>query len=504
MSPQKQEEKIKTKTTVITKLLIGIAVVIIVAVGVGALLSFFGILSLKPLEFRLREEQPEIEALPPEVTMQPEQPTVEVEIKQPEVTMQPEQPEIEALPPEVTLTPMETGTEPSEVPGITMPPLGTISETPTAELAEAEREIPEISREPELLIDPKIIYRGHNRVIIMWTVSDPYKDKPLKFKYGEKTSEINKEAKVYKSGDKHYVVLRNLKGGEVYEKNDAGYKDGRFKYYLKAEAEGKTSNVAEFKTLNRFQTILYYYTLLFGDSFDIEANAKPKADLRGGGPYFFYKPEGKEPPTLPGIKFTMMNDKAFQEFDRRLEETAKVSGNQKAIELLYQKVFDRIYDDNLEKYFDEAGVSYWKSQVERTDIHKISLLGIKFALSTSSEYNEELKTILPEADVKANLAYQIVLKRGAETSGLAFLKNKYSLSKDMRKELASSLEYNERIAKIEREQGRKPAIEELYETLYARAADIAGADFWDRSGKSINQIRNEFLGSDEFIKVLKE
>lgn len=497
-----KEPKTKIKTKVTTKIIIGVVIVALVAIGISSILFFFGIVPMSQIaELVVKQEQSkqlptaeykkeleELEAKPPEVRYEESK---ELEAKTPKTEYEYRvKPEVKAPTPktkEVTpLKPLESS--PS-----------TIKTIPSTEIITP---LP-LPVDPELLIEPQIIHRGSNRVIIKWTVPEAYRDKSLKFKYGEKIENLNKEAKVYldKADKKHYVVLRGLKGGELYTKNDEGYKEGRFKYYFVCQANGKSSNVAEFKTLNRFQTILYYYNVVFGENFDLEANAKPNADLRAGGPYFFYNPEGKEPLTLPGVKFTMLNDKAFQEFDRRLSETEKAKGIRYAIEILYQTIFDRIYDDDLTKTFDEEGVNYWKAQVERTDEKRIDLFGVKFALSTSPEYNKELKTILPATDVNANLAYQIVLKRGAEKSGLEYLKGKYTLAKDMRKELALSDEYTDRLSKIEKEQGRKKAISELYETLYARPADLAGVDWWDKTGLTLDEIKTKFLESEEFLKI---
>lgn len=383
--------------------------------------------------------------------------------------------------------------------------------------------------EEGISFEPIIWHRGHTRVVLKWRftggVENDVASSDIDFKYGKNSKELNLGAKVYQDkNDKeypYYVVMTALLGGEYSDKNDSGYEAGRFKYFYQIKAREKESPIMELKTLNRLQTIGYYYDLILnrgyvsGEKGDLAAwenlknefDGKKIADLESGGPAFFYKPEGQEPLTLPGVKFTMLNDKKYQEFDNNILGKASVEkGAKSAVEDLYRKIHDRIYEDDLGKFFDKKGVEYWVSRLDPKIVGKdvIDIFGVKFAMSVSFEYQKELFGGLGVAVAKPEMAYQIVLKRGADKAGLENLKNKYQLSKDMRKELALSKEYEDRLAEIEKSRGRAAAIDELYETLYARAADVQGRDYWDKTGLSILQIRDKFLQSNEFLNVLRD
>lgn len=375
--------------------------------------------------------------------------------------------------------------------------------------------------EPALMVDAKEFQRGSNRTIITWKVGkDELKNQNLTLEYGTfdpqniKTDDVgnpvleekNTANAIYnKDKDYYYAVLKNLKGGEFSDKNDQGYVNGRKPYVFQISMGDKHAKATNFKTLNRFQTILYYYNLVLGDTFDLEKYEQPDKSLRSGGPDFFYKPEGQEPLSLKGVHFTILNDRKFKEFDNRISATSKKIGNKKTIEELYRRVHDRIYDDNLEKFSDPTGVAYWTKQVERNDDNRIDILGVKFAISVSPEATGNISALpaAEQAKANANLAYQIVLKRGADQKGLenllkAGLQGNPLSSKAMRELLAESGEYDSRLKSIK---GRRSQIEELYETLYARAADVAGVNYWDQSGKSIQKIKQEFLKSADFSKV---
>lgn len=372
--------------------------------------------------------------------------------------------------------------------------------------------------EPDLMVNPTEFPRNESREIITWKVgNDAYKSQDLIFTYGTvDPSNIKRDTngKVIledqataqthydKTKDLYYVVLENLQGGQLSDKNDAGFINGRKPYYFQVSLSDKSSNVSELKTLNRFQTILYYYNLVLGDTFDLEKYEQPDSSLRAGGPTFFYKPEGQEPLSLKGVQFTLLNDRKFAEFDKRLQATDKKIGNKKTIEMLYRKIHDRIYADNLQKFFDQNGANYWLEQVERNDNKRIDILGAKFAISASPESVGDIKAMPADAQKKAqaDLAYEIVLKRGGDQTGIASL-TKLSNAKEMRQKLAMSEEYDNRLASIEKSSGRKAAIVELYETLYARAADVDGVNYWDGTEKSIQEIKEEFLNSADFSKV---
>lgn len=389
-------------------------------------------------------------------------------------------------------------------------------------------DFPDPDAEKGISFQPIIWHRGHSRVVLKWKftkgVENNVAASDIDFKYGKNNKELNLGAKVYQDkNDKeypYYVVITALLGGEYSDKNDGGYEAGRFKYFYQIKTKEKESKVAEFKTLNRLQTIGYYYDLILNrgyvsgekgnlsawEKLENEFEGKKVADLESGGPAFFYKPEGQEPLTLLGVKFTMLNDKKYQEFDNILGKAPAEKGEKLAVEDLYRKIHDRIYEDNLGKFFDVKGVEYWVSRLDPKIVGKdvIDIFGVKFAMSVSQEYQQELFGGLGVSEAKPEMAYQIVLKRGADKAGLENLKNKYQLSKDMRKELALSKEYENRLSEIEKSRGRAAAIEELYETLYARAADIQGRDYWDKTGLSILEIRDKFLQSNEFLNVLKD
>lgn len=373
----------------------------------------------------------------------------------------------------------------------------------------------EKGNDANLMVNPKIIYKGADRAIIAWTVSnDEYKNKELSFKYGTFDAknlkkdendkivledENNATVRYAEAQNYYYVVLRNLKGGEFADKNDAGYINGRKPYVFQVSLGEKFANPTTIKTLNRFQAILYYYNLVLSENFDVNRYEQLDKNIRSGGPAFYYKPGEQEPLSLKGVQFTLLNDRKFKEFDNRINATAKKFGNKKTVQELYGRVHDRIYDEDLTKKFDDAGVNYWTKQIERNDDNRIDILGTKFALSVSPEAVGEITTMSAEDQKKANsdLAYEIVLKRGGDQKGVLELK-KLQNPKEMRKKLANSKEFDDRLKSIK---GRVEQIKELYETLYARAADIAGVNYWDKTGKSIQEIKQEFLNSADFSNV---
>ncbi len=366
-----------------------------------------------------------------------------------------------------------------------------------------------------LMVNPRIIYRGDDRVIIFWKVGkDEYKNKELQFKYGTfDPNNLQKDAdnKVIledfnnatvhynEEEDYYYAVLKNLKGGELVDKNDAGFIDGRKPYAFQISLGENYARPTAFKTLNRFQTILYYYNLVLSENFNLENYEQVDDSLRGGGSAFYYKPEGQEPLSLRGVHFTLLNDRQYEEFNNRISATAKKYGNKKTVEELYKRVHDRIYDDNLGMTFDKAGVDYWTKQVERKDDNRIDILGAKFAISVSPEATGDIsKMALNEQKVaKADLSYEVVLRRGGDQKGIENLMT-LANTKEMRQKLAMSREYDDRLNSIS---DRRAQIEELYETLYARAADVAGVDYWDNTGESIQEIKREFLNSADFSRI---
>lgn len=396
-----------------------------------------------------------------------------------------------------------------------------------AEISFETEERPTPPPEESLDIHPSIWYRGAHRVVLKWNfisgVSNNLDPGKVNFKYGESKDSIDKGAKVYKDkkDGKYYVVLRQLKGGQWSDKNDEGFQNGRFPYYYQVSAADKKTEVKMFRTLNRMQTIGYLYTLVHNRDYlkdqseenlkkwetpDSEFAGKKVKDLEKGGPGFFYKPKDKEPLTLPGIKFTMVNDRLMQEFDKRLLGIEKDQGIKKAVSELYRVIHDRIYDDDLGKFYDQKGLEYWISRTDPKVVGKdaIDIFGVKFALSVSKEYQEKLFFDIGMAEAKPELAYQIVLKRGADQKGAKYLAAHFTFAKEMRKHLAESKEYEDRLKEIEKKFGRKAAISEMYETLYARAPDIKGVEYWDKTGLPLDILKQKFLTSEEFTKAIKE
>ena len=366
-----------------------------------------------------------------------------------------------------------------------------------------------VENEPDLLVDPEIIYRGADRVIIKWKVGkDELKNQDLKFKYGtdiafdqegNPVGGINKKAEAHYNSDEdyYYVVLRGLEGGEFSDKNDDGYIKGRKPYYFQISLGDKYGRVENFATLNRFQAILYYYNLVFGNNFTLSKYEEADNSIRGGGPAFYYEPpKDQEPLSLKGVQFALLNDRKYEEFDKRLKVTAQQYGTEQAMIEIYRRVHDRIYDDALDKYYDKAGLDYW---INLVDSNEIDLLGTKFAVSTSPEYKEQFMaglTAEQRSEAEAIIAYQEVFKRTGEQKGIDHLE-KLESPDEMRRELILSDEYDARLKQILKMRGRTTAIAELYETILGREADVDGLRYWDESGSSIQEIKNELLEGEE-------
>ncbi|MEW6407337.1 MAG: hypothetical protein AB1465_01470 [Patescibacteria group bacterium] len=415
---------------------------------------------------------------------------------------------------------------PTPSPTPTSSPTAILTPSPSEPEEDILKENEEIL-ENKLQIESSLQFREHSRVVLKWNFTSSneqvLKPKEISFRYGENQNSFNNSTKVYqdKNDNKYYVVLRNLKGGEWSDKNSDGFEKGRFIYYYQISADKKETEIKTFKTLNRLQTIVYYYTLLLDRDYlkdqseenlakwetpDSEFAGKKVKELENGGLAFFYRPENRQALTLLGIKFTILNDRLRGEFNNKLLAIQKEKGSEEAIKILYQKILDRIYDDNLEKLFDEEGVKFW---LERTDPEiagrdAIDIFGVKFALSVSKEYQEEIFSAIGAALAKPELAYQIVLKRGADKAGAKYLEANFSLTKDQRRHLALSEEYDNRLYEIEKNLGRTAAISEIYETLYVRPADIEGVEYWNKTGLALDILKQKFLSSDEFEKVIKE
>lgn len=369
----------------------------------------------------------------------------------------------------------------------------------------SEPEYPEEKLEAEttnFFNDPNITYRGQNRIILSWQADKKLDQDKYSFNYGLNQN-VKKTSQVYfnDQNNRYYVVLEKLKGGKFSEKNNKNFQNGRAKYYYQVNYDNQKTDLNKFKTLNRFQTILYYYSLIFSKKYDLAKYEKPDQNLDNGGPYFYYRPENEKPNSLPGIKFAILNDKKFQEYDQKIESIKYKKGQEEAVKADYQIILDRIYPNNLDKKYDQDGVNYWLDQLNRKDDQKIDFDGLKFMLSISPEYRQELFGQKSGPEVFANLAYQIVLKRSGDKQGIKYLKENYSQFKDMRQALAQSAEYEQRINEIEAVQGREASVSELYETLFARAPDLAGVRYYTQSDLSLAEIKNEFLNSSEFVDI---
>lgn len=361
------------------------------------------------------------------------------------------------------------------------------------------------------------IYRGHNRVIVKLAgandetknqLKSSFDAKTLKFNYGTDKNNLDKTAKVYydTKDSKYYAVLRDLQGGKKDGYDQDGFSDGRMQYYYQFKAGNsdifldteRQNTIGDFKTLNRKRTILYYYNWIFDRKYDLNKDYTWK-NVQNGGVDFWYNTDI----TLPGIRFMMLNDRRYKEFNNYLN---KKKTTKKLVAWLYKKSLDRIYDDNLYKFADDNGVNYWYRQMTKIrQKDRISKEGAKFAISASIEARNQLQELFASKDeANAEFSYNVVLKRGGDQDGVNYLIDTFKDSqKRMREDLANSFEYNNRLETIEKEGGRKAAIAEIYETLYARPADVAGVDYWAGSNKTIPQIKEDFLKSDEFVNVLK-
>lgn len=361
------------------------------------------------------------------------------------------------------------------------------------------------------------IHRGANRVIVNVAGNDDlakgmlnqaFVNNNLKLNFGTDKNNLDKNAKVYYDSktNRYYAVLRDLKGGEKDNYNQDGFNDGRMKYYYRfsigdkgvfLDADKKTT-LGTFKTLNRKRTILYYYNWIFDRKYNLEKDYDWNK-IQDGGVKYWYDTNI----TLPGIRFMMLNDRRFDEFNKYLNNKKKTK---KLVNWLYKKVLDRIYDDNLYKFADQDGVNFWYQQMTKIrQRDRISREGVKFGISSSRESRNQLEELFEsKKEANAEFSYNVVLKRGGDQSGVNYLIKTFGDSqKRMREDLANSFEYNNRLEAVEQQEGRKAAIAELYETLYARPADIAGVDYWTNTNLTIPQIKEDFLHSNEFLNVLQ-
>lgn len=362
---------------------------------------------------------------------------------------------------------------------------------------------------------PTNIFRGHDRVIVKIMprddnskkgIEDAFVAKTLKFQYGKDKNNLDKEVEV-KYDDKanqYYVVLTKLNGGKKQDYNKEGFENGKMKYYYRFMIgdqnlyfdDAKTINLASFRTLNRMQTIAYYYNWIFDKDYNFDKNYNWDKE-QNGGLKFWYDTNL----SLPGIRFAMINDRKFKVFDSIL---VKKKINNNLIDWLYKKILDRIYDDNLYKFAGEGSDFWLRQMTEVSETDRLDKTGVKFGISVSDEYRDQLaQSAESEKEAQAEFAYIVVLKRAGDNDGIKYLVDTFDSQLEMRENLFNSFEYNKRLEDIEKNSGRKGAIVELYETIYVRPADKAGVDYWDQSGFSVKDIKAEFLASDEFRNSLQ-
>ncbi|MCA9387987.1 MAG: hypothetical protein KC653_02980, partial [Candidatus Andersenbacteria bacterium] len=363
-------------------------------------------------------------------------------------------------------------------------------------------------------LNAEIIHRGATRAIVRF--DDPrttpeQQAEDLTFLYAptipgvEPGAEGHQSATIYSDDQGFYVVLEGLEGGGFDDVDEvAGSEDelvnGRKDYYFQVRAGEFTTQILSFFTLNRRQAILYIYGLVFGDEFSAGfeeeiADGFDYTALRGGGPAFFYDPPAQEPLSLAGVKYALMND-PLREFDIRLFFTARATSVEESVEQLYRVIFDRIYPEDLTQICDATGCAFWAEQVEQNNADRITLSGVKFALFNSTEYRNSVRaTSSNEELTNAELAYHYVLRRGADLAGRENLAEQGDNVNELRLLLAQSDEFEERLGDTEEDEGRRAAINELYEGVFGRASDVEGLDYWTstRSDLEVLEIRDLFL-----------
>ncbi len=362
-------------------------------------------------------------------------------------------------------------------------------------------------------LDAQIYYRGADRAIIQFEDPRPEasKDKPMTLVYNLEplnAEHPETEAEVFINDEGPYAVLTGLQGGGFDEDDTAPLTDGRATYgmYVRADGGFIQTKKQTFQTLNRRQAILYTYGLVFGDAFspgfDPDMAIVPPCSATGAcGPASLSRPPPGEPLPVAGVQYALMND-ALREFDIRLLLTENVVSSEDAVQQLYRVIHDRIYVKDLGQTCDPKGCAYWAKQVDRSDENRISMAGVKYALFASKEYQDR---ILAESAGNANqanaeLAYQYVYKRAADIAGRDALVRKADTLPKMRKQLAQGAEFETRLKDIEEASNRRAAVNELYESIFGRAADVDGLDYWTDTQKtlSILEIRDTFLvGEDD-------
>lgn len=395
----------------------------------------------------------------------------------------------------------------------------------------------------DITVEPRVIHRGADRVIVKWGYADQAAEDALKAKAvsGKKLDFLKfsylplagpgarKEADTYfdKTDVKtpFYAVLTGLQGGERCDAPGENLDCGRGVYTFRVTTDGVESDDLAFKTLNRLQTVMYDYELVFGDrlrskGLDITKVEKDDAlvQLRdqkrelGGridGIRFYNDPKSVDAhsdakaASLSGVKFAIMNDRKFAEYGTRLLVTEQRRGTKKAVEHLYTAIQDRIYPENLAKICDAKGCAYWVAQVTRDDAKRIDLNGVALAMLLSEEYSGiQAQVAADPLRFFADYAYLTVLKRGGDEDGVKDLAKRFSQDPRpldaMRLRLAESKEFKDRVTALEKSGGRRAAITELYETCFFRPADMAGVTYWtDQANLSVNTLREQFCKAGE-------
>lgn len=318
---------------------------------------------------------------------------------------------------------------------------------------------------------------------------------------------------IYRSAETHplpfYVVLETLDGGDPCTPQNQidEFVCGNARYELRVgwnnngapfEAGGQEDRV-QFTTLNRLQTIAYNYSVVFGEDFDGHINRAtlteddlaqiivehPELAGRIDGVQFYNTPPaGQSPIDLASMKFVLMGDRTYEEFEHRIRATSERISVDAAIQQLYRSVFDRIYPNDLARISDDEGRAFWRNLIENGPLNEY---GVTFNMLASEEYYNQLLATATNAQdeyrLNGNYAYLTTLRRGPDNEGLDYMvREAQAVELDpllfMRLLLIESDEFSARIGRIEEALGRPAMVEELYQTCLFRASDAEGVAYW--------------------------
>jgi len=152
---------------------------------------------------------------------------------------------------------------------------------------------------PSFFLKPKVTYNEYNTVTLSWQSSEQLNLEKFNFKFGLGKS-LGKSSKVkYNSKTKrYYVTLKKLKGGYKYDLTNIKYQNGRGKYSYLVNYDGHNSKIKQFKTFNRFQSILYFYKKCQKQKINPKKKVKPTDSVLNGQAYNYYQ----SPTSLANIK----------------------------------------------------------------------------------------------------------------------------------------------------------------------------------------------------------